>query len=202
MVLTAYERARRSGPHPDRAPPHRALHAGQSRPPRRIKAIGAIRRRSRPTSYYHGDKWERIRRQSKMPLDVRAPLVPRRRHPGARRVGLHARTLRAADGASRAWSRATTTRAACGGNQKITVDEALTHRHDQRRLRLIRGEAQGIDHRRQAGRLRRSGAGSARRRSRRRSRTSRSSAPSSAAGPFIRSSNPDARVHPRIRDAD
>ena len=33
-----------------------------------------------------------------------------------------------------------------GANQKVTVDEALTDRDDQRRVRVIRREDQGVDH--------------------------------------------------------
>ena len=56
-----------------------------------------------------------------------------------------------------------------GANQKVTVDEALTIAHHQRRLRLVRRDTERVDHRRQARRLRRARKGSARRRRRTRS---------------------------------
>ena len=44
-----------------------------------------------------------------------------------------------------------------GENQKITVDEGAARLHDQRRLCVVRGKDQGLDHGRQIGRLRHSG---------------------------------------------
>ena len=70
-----------------------------------------------------------------------------------------------------------------GANQRITVDEALRVNTLNWRLCDARGIDQGIDHARQARRLRHAGRGSAHGGSRRRSRTSRSCAPWSAVKP-------------------
>ena len=94
--------------------PHRALlarqsrsappHQGDRRDPDAVLDLRALPRR----------EVEGIRPREDA-VDVRAQVVPRHRHPGARRVGLRPRTVRAADGAFRAWSRARTTTATCGG---------------------------------------------------------------------------------------
>ena len=39
-----------------------------------------------------------------------------------------------------------------GANQRISVDEAIKREHDQRRVRVARGGAQGIDHARASSR--------------------------------------------------
>ena len=95
-------------------PPHRALHARQSR-----DSCSASRRRGTiPTPfwtyvYYHGEKWSRVRRRQAA-LDVRAPVVPRQRHRRARARPTTVPVRSSRSWRSRAWSRAGTTADASG----------------------------------------------------------------------------------------
>ncbi|KAF5406718.1 MAG: Amidohydrolase family protein [Candidatus Udaeobacter sp.] len=123
MVLKAYERASKVA-RSQSPSSYRALHAGESDLIRRIKASGVIPTPFWTYVYYHGEKWTQWRRQGG--VDVRAPFVPRRRHPGPGRLRLHAGPFEPLMAIQSMVTRKDYKGRVWGAVQKVTVDEALT----------------------------------------------------------------------------
>ena len=164
MVLKAYERVLQRWPDPNRR--HRIEHCTLVNPDllRRIKACGCIPTPFWTYVYYHGEKWAQYGDDKlRWMFAHRSFLDDGIAVPGASDYGpgpfeplmaIQSMVTRR-DYRGREW----------GPNQKITVDEAIRDRDDQRRVCVIRGEPQGLDHSWQARRLRDAGEGPARRRS-------------------------------------
>jgi hypothetical protein len=96
-------------------------------------------------------------------LDVRAPVVPRRGHPRAGRVGLRARAVRAAHGDPEHGHAPRLPRQGMGAQPEGHRRRGAADRDGERLLCVVRGTVQGDDHRGEARRLRDAREGSARR---------------------------------------
>ena len=113
MVLKAYEKVLAEYPRPDTR--HRIEHCSLVNPEllRRIKAIGAIPTPFWTYAHYHGEKWKEYGDEKMQWMFAHKSFLDAGiRVPG--RVRLRSRAFRAADGASRAWSRARTSAATSG----------------------------------------------------------------------------------------
>ncbi len=165
MVLKAYERALQKWPDPNRR--HRIEHCTLVNPDliRRIKASGVIPTPFWTYVYYHGEKWSEygdgkiawmFAHKSFLDAGIRVPgasdYTP---GPFEPLMALQSMVTRK-DYKGRVW----------GPNQKVTVDQALTIATINGAYASSRRKSEGLDHRRQARRLRRPRKGSARRRSR------------------------------------
>ena len=164
MVLKAYEACCSTGPIPNRR--HRIEHCTLVNPDllKRIKACGCIPTPFWTYVYYHGEKWSQYGDDKlRWMFAHRSFLDDGIAVPGASDYGpgpfeplmaIQSMVTRR-DYRGREW----------GPNQKSHRRRGAPDRHDQRRLRLVRGEDQGLDHRRQTRRLRDARKGPARRRS-------------------------------------
>ena len=153
MVLQAYERAQKQWPRADVR--HRIEHCTLVNPGllERIKAGGR-----HPGAVLHlrllpRREVGRIRRREGA-LDVRAPVVPRLRHHGGPGVRLHARTLRAADGHPEHGHPHRLSGAGVGRQPEDHGPRGAQDLHHARSLRVTGRVHQGLDHARQARRLR------------------------------------------------
>ena len=185
MVLKAYENVLAKYPRPDTR--HRIEHCSLVNPDllRRIKAIGAIPTPFWTYAHYHGEKWKEYGAEKMQWMFAHKSFLDTGiRVPGASDYGpgpfeplmaIQSMVTRK-DYNGNVW----------GPRQKVTVDEALTIATINGAYASHEENVKGIDHGRQARRLRDAREGSARRQPGRRSRTSRSSAPSSAERRCIR----------------
>ena len=142
MVLKAYERVLKQVAAPRPAPPHRALLAGQSRsaPPHQgarchPDAVLDLRSLSRR-------EVEGVRRREDA-LDVRAQVVPRRRHPRAGRVGLRAGPFEPLMAIQSMVTRKDFSGNVWGPQPEGHRRRGADDRHHQRRLRVARGAREG-----------------------------------------------------------
>ena len=166
MVLNAYERVLARWPHPDRR--HRIEHCSLVNPDllRRIRDTGSIPTPFWTYVHFHGEKWREYGAEKmewmfahRSFLDYDIPVA------GASR--LHAGAVLAADGDSEHGDPPRLRRAGVGRQPAGDGGRGAAHRHPERGAGVLRGRGQGLDHRRQARRLRGPRARPARRRSRR-----------------------------------
>ena len=166
MVLNAYERVLERWPHADRR--HRIEHCSLVDPGllRRIRDTGSIPTPFWTYVHYHGEKWREygaakmewmFAHRSFLDFDIPVPgasdYTP---GPFSPLMAIQSMVTRR-DFEGRVW----------GPSQRVDGGRGAAHRDPARRAGVLRGAGQGLDHGRQAGRLRRPRARPARRRPRR-----------------------------------
>ena len=140
MVLKAYERVQKQWPRPD--PRNRIEHCSLVNPDLlgRIKAAGVHADAVLDLRALSWGEVEGVRRREDE-LDVRPQVLPRIRHPRAGRLGLRARSVRAADGAAEHGDAQGLQRQRVGTEAACDARRGADHRHAPWRLRLARGSA-------------------------------------------------------------
>ena len=185
MLLTAVERAQKLFPRADARPKITHCTLVNDDLVRRMKAVGAVPAMFTTYAYYNADKFPFYGEALMSRCMAFRTLLDAGIHGGSG-LGLQPRTVRAVDGHSGNGDAHRMERQTWGANQRITRREALRDQHAQRRLRVTRGSDQGLDHPREARRLRDPRRRSAHGRPRTESRTSRSCARLQVAPPFTR----------------
>ena len=161
MFLTAVERAQKLFPRPDARPKITHCTLINDDLVRRIKALGAVPAMFTTYAYYNSDKFV-FYGEDLMKRSHGVPHLPRCRRARGGRFGFQSRVRSRRSWAFRGWSRARGGTARRGARiSGSRVDEALQVNTHQRRVRVKRREHQRVDHRRQAGGLRRARRGSA-----------------------------------------